>query len=73
MIGTIVSALGTIIALADEHPELVKALAERVKDLLDGHDEATEHSLEARRAMAAGIARECANAVQAAGRRKKAP
>ncbi len=72
MIATIVSALATIVQLADDHPEVVKVLAARVKDLLDGHDEATMHSLEAQRAMAAGIAAACANAVQAAVRQRDA-
>lgn len=73
LIPTIVSALATIVQLADDHPELVKALAARVKDLIDGHDDSTNHSLEAQRAMAAGIAAACANAVQAAQRRAALP
>lgn len=70
MIATIVAALATIYDLAEDHPEVVKALAGRLKDLLDGHEDTTMHSLEAQRALAAGIAAARANAVQAAERRR---
>jgi hypothetical protein len=72
VISAIASALAVIIDLADGHPDLAKSLAARVGDLLDGHDEATVQSLEARRAMKAGVAAACANAVQEASRRRAA-
>ena len=69
VIASIVAALTSIAAIAEAHPALAKKLAEEVRDLIDGHEPETIGNIEARRAMAAGIAAACANAVQAAARR----
>jgi len=71
MIAAITSALGIIIGLSEKHPEVAKALASELRDLISGHEDATLHSLEAQRALASGIAARCAVAVQEANRRRK--
>ena len=70
MISAVISALGVILDLIEEHPDLAKKLVAQLLRLIGGSDEAADHSLEAQRGLVAGIAAAKANAVQEAGRRK---
>ena len=70
MIAVLASILSTIIDLGEAHPDIAKALLMEARDLISGHTAETLANVEAVRAMAAGLARARADAVQAAVRRQ---
>lgn len=72
MIGEIIATLGLIVDFAEDHPDIVKMLAEEAKELLGMHSNDELPGREAMRGLAAGMAASRANAVQEFTRRKKA-
>lgn len=72
MIGQVVAVLALIVDFAEDHPDIVRMLAQEARDLLGGHEPETLASVEAQRALAAGMAAARANAVQEFQRRQKA-
>jgi hypothetical protein len=69
MIGQVIAALGLIYDFAEDHPDVVKMLADEARQLLGGHkNDETLPGREAMRGLAAGMAAACSNAVQRAAR-----
>lgn len=71
MIAEIIATLGMIYDFADDHPDIVRMLADEARKLLGGHEPETLANREAQRALAAGMAAARANAVQEFVRRQK--
>jgi hypothetical protein len=68
MIGEIIATLGLIIDFAEDHPDIVQALAREARELLGGHDKDPAPGREAMLGLAAGMAASRADAVQRAAR-----